>query len=298
MPATCVELCAGCGGMASGMRDAGFAHALLVERDARCVETLRSNGWGDAVRHADVSEVDFTPYAGAVDVVCGGVPCQPFSGAGQLQGNADARNLFDEAVRCVREVRPRGFLFENVMGFLRPRFDGYRARLVAQFEEMGYRVTFCEARAAHFGVPQKRVRCMVVGLAADAAPFVPPAPTVAAPVPLRSVLERLGPPHGRDGHAVHPTAPKCYGPHTPSRLDKPAKTLLAGSNGPGGGNGGVQLDDGTVRYLTLREMACVQGFEASHRVHPVWTVAVTQLGNAAPPPMVREFARALARSLF
>ena len=114
MPLTCLELCAGCGGMSCGMRDAGFEHALMVERDAKCIQTLSQNSWGNAVRHADVTEVDFTPYAGVVDVVCGGVPCQPFSGAGQLKGKYDERNLFDEAVRCVREVQPRAFLFENV----------------------------------------------------------------------------------------------------------------------------------------------------------------------------------------
>ena len=117
------------------------------------------------------------------------------------------------------------------------------------------------------------------------------------PRALRCVLERLGPPTGDDGHAVHPTPPKTYRYHTPSTLDKPAKTLLAGTGGPGGGNGGVQLDDGTVRYLTLREMACVQGFAPTYKVHPTWTVCIKQLGNAAPPPMVREWARALARSL-
>ena len=138
---------------------------------------------------------------------------------------------------------------------------------------------------------------MLVGLVATAPPVASPAPTVVAPVPLRAVLERLGPPTGDDGHAVHPTPPKTYRYHTPSTLDKPAKTLLAGTGGPGGGNGGVQLDDGTVRYLTLREMACVQGFAPTYKVHPTWTVCIKQLGNAAPPPMVREWARALARSL-
>lgn len=297
MTRTCLELCAGCGGMSCGMRDAGFAHVLLVEREARCVDTLLRNGWGDAVRHADVSEVDFRPYAGAVDVVCGGVPCQPFSSAGKLQGKDDVRNLFDEAVRCVDEVRPKGFLFENVTGFMRARFAAYRTGVIAQLTALGYHVHVHKTYAVDFGVPQKRVRCMLVGVVNTAAPVVPPAPTVDAPVPLRAVLERLGPPTGDDGHAVHPTPPKIYRFHTPSTLDKPAKTLLAGTGGPGGGNGAVQLDDGTVRYLTVREMASVQGFESTYKVHPTWTVSIKQLGNAAPPPMVREWARALAQSL-
>ena len=78
----------------------------------------------DMPPNALVRAADFltTRELGAVDVVCGGVPCQPFSGAGKLQGKDDERNLFEHAVRCVRECAPRAFVFAIGAGLLRARF--------------------------------------------------------------------------------------------------------------------------------------------------------------------------------
>ena len=61
-----------------------------------------------------MAAVDFQPYRGKVDLVAGAPPCQPFSIGGVDGGHRDQRNLFEHAVRCVSECRPRAFLFENV----------------------------------------------------------------------------------------------------------------------------------------------------------------------------------------
>ena len=135
---TSIELCAGCGGMSLGLEAAGFSPLLQVERDAQCVRTLALNGYTEekSVLHADLATVDFAPYRGRVDLVAGGVPCQPFSTSGLSNGANDERNLFEHAVRCVRECAPRAFLFENVAGLLRARFAEYLRGVLARLRAL------------------------------------------------------------------------------------------------------------------------------------------------------------------
>ena len=289
---TCIELCAGMGGMSLGLHKAGFDHLLLVERDARCVETLRANGW-DGVQHADLAEVDFTPHAGRVDLVAGGVPCQPFSIGGVDGGHTDRRNLFEHAIRCVSECRPRvGFLFENVAGLVRPKFAPYLQSVTRRLGALGYDVHLHVTDASLYDAPQRRRRCLIVGCRSGR-PFRPPPPLTPEPTTVRQMMADLGPPDGSASHEVRTHAARAYRNHLPSRLDAPAKTVLAGANGPGGGTNCVSLDDGSVRYFTLREMARLQTFPDTYVLCPVWTHAVKQLGNAAPPTLIREWARSL-----
>ena len=66
----------------------------------------------------DIRKVDWKPYRGGVDLVVGGSPCQSFSIAGKREGLQGESGLMFEFIRCVREVRPRWFLWENVPGAL------------------------------------------------------------------------------------------------------------------------------------------------------------------------------------
>lgn len=289
---TCVELCSGCGGMSLGLHRAGLEHLLLVERDRNCVETLRANGWKN-VEAADVTTVDFTPYRGKVDVVAGGVPCQPFSVGGVDGGHHDPRNLFEHAVRCVRECEPRAFLFENVTGLLRPKFATYLGDVVRRLEELGYSVKAHAVDASHYGVAQRRMRCLLVGTRSPS--FAAPPPTTPVPPTVRQMMAELGPPDGRNRHALRKHAARAYQDHKPSKMDRPSKTVLAGTNGPGGGTNCVELDDGSVRYFTARELARLQGFPDDYALPAVWTHAVKQLGNAAPPPLIHAWAEQIMR---
>lgn len=213
-PLRCVELFAGCGGLALGVAHAGFEHALVVERDAQAHATLESNKkkgikyvatW--PLRRGDVQEVNYAELVGTIDLVAGGPPCQPFSIGGKHEGPADERNMWPEAIRAVRELRPKAFLFENVAGLLRPSFEPYLNFLRIQLawpecmprpketwedhlkrliqretEERGpsYRVRVIPINAADYGAPQKRHRAIVVGIASDVAE------TLDAPPPTHS----------------------------------------------------------------------------------------------------------------
>jgi DNA (cytosine-5)-methyltransferase 1 len=113
---TSVEICAGGGGQALGLEQAGFGHEAVVEIDPDACRTLRSNrGEAWKVIEDDVTSLDGYAFRG-VDLFAGGVPCPPFSIAGQQLGAQDERNLFPQALRLAGEIHPRAVLLENVRG--------------------------------------------------------------------------------------------------------------------------------------------------------------------------------------
>ena len=119
-----IELFSGAGGLALGLEQAGFETVALFERDPSACAALRHNRPDWQIVEGDVREVDFSE-CGTIDLVAGGPPCQPFSMGGKARGYNDERDMFGEAVRAVRELRPNAFLFENVRGLLRPAFANY-----------------------------------------------------------------------------------------------------------------------------------------------------------------------------
>jgi DNA (cytosine-5)-methyltransferase 1 len=199
-PPQSVELFAGGGGMALGMREAGFKHGALVEWWAPAAKILRHNAelkpdlWKpDDVIEADVRlSLDELGERGTVQLVAGGPPCQPFSLGGAHAGDTDERNQFPAALDVVRRLRPEIVVFENVPGLLRPSFVDYVDYVKAQLRHPDitarsddelwnehyarinktkalpiYRVYQEEIDAADLGVPQSRKRVFIVGIRAD-----------------------------------------------------------------------------------------------------------------------------------
>ncbi|HEX7899013.1 MAG TPA: DNA (cytosine-5-)-methyltransferase [Planctomycetota bacterium] len=191
-----VELFAGAGGLALGVARAGFKHLLVSEWDKEACDTLRRNaarvpemaGW--PVVEGDVRSLDYRPLRDRVDLLAGGPPCQPFSLGGKHGGEGDARNLFPEAIRAVRELRPKAVLFENVKGLLRSSFrpyldyirdwlrrpgltpkegeswEAHHARL-RESKEVEYDVHSQLVDSANYGVPQSRQRVLMVAFRSD-----------------------------------------------------------------------------------------------------------------------------------
>jgi len=198
-----IELFAGAGGLGIGLHEAGFRPVSVLERDSYCCDTILRNqslkvkavrDWN--VRQCDVRNVDFTEYEGKVDLVSGGPPCQPFSVGGKHRAFQDTRDMFPEAVRAVREIRPRAFIFENVKGLSRATFRNYYQYIQLQMEhpnlaqkkneswidhlsrlerhhtsgkreDLHYRVVTRLLNAANFGIPQRRERVFFVGFRDD-----------------------------------------------------------------------------------------------------------------------------------
>ena len=283
-----LDLCAGCGGMAQAVRSLGWSHAALIDNDQRCINTLKLNGFHQAIK-ADISQVDFTNMPD-VDMITAGLPCQPWSIGGAGKGPGDTRDLWPELVRAVAEVDPKCFLLEMVTGFLRPRFRRVLTALLEDLNALGFTVEVHEVNASDYQTPQSRRRCLLIGHK-NGGKITPPTARPAST--LRAALEDLGTPNGVNRH--HPQGhASTYQKHQPSQLDGYAKTLRAGSHGPGGGNNSILLDSGDVRYFTVREMARVQGFPDHYQFDPVWSHAIKELGNACPPTLAEPWLKQLA----
>jgi len=196
-----IELFAGAGGLGLGFSNTGVDHLAVVEWSKHACETLRTNKregvepiahWPD-VTEGDVRNFNFEGYEG-LDMVTGGPPCQPFSMGGKHKSFLDDRDMFPQAVRAVREVRPRAFVFENVRGLTRASFYNYFNYILLQLEypsfeakkdeewldhlsrlekhktkgrKSEYHVITRLVNAANYGVPQKRERVFIIGFRAD-----------------------------------------------------------------------------------------------------------------------------------
>ena len=135
---TSLEICAGGGGTALGLEQAGFDHVELIDSNAHSCATLRQNRPYWNVIEVDINRFDSLDCRG-VDLVSGGLPCPPFSIAGKQLGSDDERNLFPAMLRIVENVCPRAVLIENVRGIMSARFKSYRTQLNAAFDELGIR---------------------------------------------------------------------------------------------------------------------------------------------------------------
>src|SRR5690242_13060329 len=117
MGLTSIEICAGAGGQALGLEQAGFRHVALVENDDDACNTLRKNRYQWNTLNCDVTKWDASPYEG-VSLFAGGVPCPPFSRAGKQLGRQDERDLFPAALKRIAECKPRAVMLENVRGLM------------------------------------------------------------------------------------------------------------------------------------------------------------------------------------
>lgn len=158
-----IELCAGGGGAALGLEQAGFKHAALVDNDAHACATLRMNRPYWNVIEADIRRFNAAYWKG-IDLVSGGLPCPPFSIAGKQLGADDDRDMFPSMLRIVKDSRPRAVLIENVRGILTSRFAPFRAKIDAALDAMGFDAYWAAFNAAEFGVPQVRYRAFLIAL--------------------------------------------------------------------------------------------------------------------------------------
>jgi DNA (cytosine-5)-methyltransferase 1 len=303
-----LELCAGAGGQALGIEQAGFEHSGLVEIDHWACETLRANRPNWSVYEADLTQFDPSPWRG-VDLLAGGLPCPPFSVAGKQLGEKDERNLFDIGVEFVDQLRPRAVMFENVRGLLSPVFEDYRSRLQQRLGASGYFSQWIEVNARDLGVPQLRPRVVFIALKRNlAADFRWGPVKTEAPLTVGETLKDMMAANGwkkvarwvKQANAIAPTivggSKKHGGPDLgPTRAKKAWAQL--GVNGMGIADEPPSANFEGDPKLTVPMVALLQGFPPDWKFVGRKTHAYRQVGNAFPPPVAKAVATALKQAI-
>jgi DNA (cytosine-5)-methyltransferase 1 len=371
-----IEIFAGGGGLALGVKDAGFSHASLIEWDTDSAKTLYHNyknfGFDNEqqwIFNDDIRNISFSEYSDKIDLLSGGPPCQPFSIGGKHKAYNDTRDMFPEAARALNEIRPKAFIFENVRGLLRKNFAKYFGYIILQLtypeiqkkqdqtwlqhleqlekyhtstneKSIYYNIVFRLVNAADYGIPQKRERVFIVGFRNDINGKWHFPETTHSEEALRyskyvtkeywkkhslkynkktadknvalfafdkkpwvtvrdAISDLSNPKNGNDyyNHKLQQGA-KQYAGHTGSLLDEPSKTIKAGAHGVPGGENMIVLDDGTVRYYTVREAARVQTFPDDYYFPCSWTESMRQIGNAVPVKLAALVADSVKRTLY
>lgn len=308
-----LDLFAGIGGFHLALAAQGAVCAGAVEIDPKARETYRDNHKGPYPLHDDIRTATGKMF-GRIDIVCGGFPCQSFSVAGNRAGFDDESKgaLFFEVARLIGELAPTVAILENVAGLCSHDDGRTFEAIVDSLADLGYSVSAKVLNAADFGLPQMRARLFLVcihdsAMANRTAPFSFPAGADASKViddilEAKSAVPRCD--RAMERTRADPTA-RAEGIRTVGRIDgKDSQgyriasskgkgfTLCANSGGPGGKTG-LYLVKRTVRKLSARECARMQGFPESFRPHPSPSEAARQFGNSVAIPVVEAIARSV-----
>jgi DNA (cytosine-5)-methyltransferase 1 len=155
------SLFSGIGGFDLAAERIGWKNIFAVEKDKFCNIILSINH-GKTKRYKDIKTFDLSAYRGAIDVISGGFPCQPFSQAGQRRGTSDDRYLWKEMLRCIRDVQPAWVVAENVYGLLTLQHGLVFEQVCVDLENEGYEVQPFIIPAASVNAPHIRYRVFFV----------------------------------------------------------------------------------------------------------------------------------------
>ncbi len=192
---TCIDLFSGCGGLSLGLEMSGFRPLLFSELNHSAAATYMANRAGQNVipvgdiyslTNPNIQQLKtHWSYHGVkdIDLVCGGPPCQGYSGIGHRRTfklekqEIPSNQLFHEMVRVIGQIQPKMFLFENVRGLINSRWtrDGEKGEIfrdvLKTFEGLeNYAARWQLIHAKDYGVPQNRPRVLLVGVRRDLLP--------------------------------------------------------------------------------------------------------------------------------
>lgn len=331
-----VDLFCGAGGLSVGLKKAGFVVVAAVDLDATACATYRLNHPDTSVIQGDIARLTAERIraaarigGAAIDLVAACPPCQGFSRVRTRNGRRpcdDPRNgLVLEALRLIRELAPSTVMLENVPGLARDeRYQHLRRELAA----LGYAIRAAVLDAAHYGVPQRRKRLVLLASRFALPSFGAPA---AAPATVRQAIGRMPPTthsrdalhgyarnHGRRVSRLIRSIPRDGGSRTAlgtnaqlgchtrcdgfsdvyGRMawDAPAPTITSGCINPSKGR---FIHPEANRAITLREAAALQTFPRSYKFplnHGLYAAA-SLIGNALPPEFARRHSIALLATL-
>jgi DNA (cytosine-5)-methyltransferase 1 len=304
-----LELCAGGGGAALGLEQAGFIHTALIDNDKHSCATLRGNRPYWNVIEADICRLDVAYWRDGIDLLSGGLPCPPFSIAGKQLGADDDRDMFPSMFRIVKEVRPRAVMIENVRGILTARFNSFRAKIDKTFNIMGFDTYWTGFNAAEFGVPQTRFRAFLIALRRGVTkPLNWPIPMNENIITVGTAIGDLMSERGWHGatrwakqaNKVAPTvvggSHKHGGPDLgPTRARREWAEL--GIDGLGLANEAPPPEFKGMPRLTIPMVARLQSFPDNWKFAGSKTNAYRQVGNALPVKLAYTVAKAVRECL-
>jgi DNA (cytosine-5)-methyltransferase 1 len=293
-----IEFCAGAGGQALGLEQAGFKHSALIEIEPDYARTLSLNRPNWSVHVSDMNSFDGRPFRGT-ELFAAGLPCPPFSMAGKQLGVRDERNLFPAALRLIDEIQPKVVMIENVRGFLSAVFEDYRKELKAQLDKLGYYTEWRLLNASDFGVSQLRPRVVIVAIRKEMTEaFEWPTAQPHNPPTVGEKLYDLMSAGGWQGarswaDSANDIAPTLVGgskKHGGPDLG-PTRARLAweslGVNGKTIAEEAPTPDFVGMPRLTTRMAARIQGFPDDWAFYGRKTTTYRQIGNAFPPPVAK-----------
>lgn len=326
-----ISLFSGCGGMDLGFR--GDFNIMGKRYERNPYDILFSN---DIVQKAcdtysynfdheayccDIKELDYSLLPKA-DVVIGGFPCQDFSLAGKRKGlSTDRGKLYIEMKKVIEYIKPMAFVAENVDGIRRSKAGDDTSALdiiLDDFRNLGYNVVYKVLNAADYGVPQNRIRVIIVGIKADLHKFMKyPKPTngndcdnpwITSREAIDDLWDMIDKTTIKNHTSKDYSKAKFYpGKHTQGncriKADKPSPTIRSEHHGNIEGhyrttNPNVPDDMTGWRRLSVRECARLQTFPDNFEFPVSSSDAYKQIGNAVPPVLAWHIARALYISLY
>jgi DNA (cytosine-5)-methyltransferase 1 len=149
-----IDLFSGIGGFALSAKWAGFKTRMFCENDKFCQKVLAKN-FPNVPIHDDIKTFN---YSGKIDLLTGGIPCQPFSVAGKRKGKKDDRYLWPDMFRIIRQTQPSYVLIENVMGIIPIGLDD----ILVDLERENYAFVVLVLPASAAQAPHKRERVWII----------------------------------------------------------------------------------------------------------------------------------------
>ncbi|WP_432031936.1 DNA cytosine methyltransferase [Streptomyces antibioticus] len=315
-----VDVCAGAGGLASGLESAGFSPVLLLDNKPQACETLRANRPDWKVVCEDLMDFlpDEHPETLDVDLLSAGLPrVKSTAAVARLDSEPELR-LLTATVYLLHAVQPRALLLENLPALVdSPVYAEVREFVEAELTHLGYGFRWFVLNAADFGVPQDRLQGVLVALRYPwFHAFVPPAPTVGEHVSVGSALRRSMGARGwaeadawaDQARAVAPTlvggSDNRGGPDLGPTGTKRAWARMGVNGGafadevPGPDYTWPRSDDAAqMLKITVDQAAVLQSFPPEWRITGQKTARYRQIGHATPPPVGRALGEAIADAL-
>ena len=319
-----IEVCAGGGGLSSGLIKAGFTPILLNDNNKDCCKTLKHNHPDVNIICSSMDKIDYSQYVNKVDLLTGGVPCQSFSQAGLRKGLDDPRgDLMMKFIEILNFVKPKIFMIENVKGLLTHDNGRTIEKIIDTLNKNKlYSITYKCLDASKYEVPQKRERVFIVGVLKSINNcFEFPNESVRKNV-LKDVLYNVphsnGAKYNEEKIKLFKMIPQggCW-VNLPENLQK---EYLGNSYNSGGGKRGIlyrlSMEKPSLtllctpsqkqterchpleeRPLTIREYARIQTFDDNYEFIGSLNSQYKQIGNAVPVKLAKYIGEALIKLL-